>query len=454
MALVAMMAVAVQTVLVVACAPEATTAPTMGAEGATPAGGATMEGATTEATSADGGETVQVLGIWGGGELSSFRDMVKPWEDDTGNRVEFTGTRDITADLTVRTEGNNPPDVAIPAEVGLFKEYATSGQLTPLSACDGLDQMIQDAYPPSFVDLGTVDGTLYGFFMKADTKATIWYNPTFFTENSYEALTAQSSWDDLVALSDQIKADGTPPWSMGLESGGASGWPASDWIQQVLLNQAGAEVYDGVVDGSVKYTDPAVKSAWEAFGDVALTDGYTSQGSVEGILATNFQDAAFPPFMSPPEAAMTYLGGFAQGFITDQFPDAVAGTDYDFMPFPGGAVTGGANIAYAFDASPATCSFLTYLASADAQKIWVDQGGFTSVNSNVDTSAYPDAVSQRLAEQLLTAETFRFDLDDAIGGAFQQAIFEGTTQYLQSPDQLDTILENIESSRSADMAQP
>jgi len=391
--------------------------------------------------------SVDVLGIWGDEEAVSFEAMVAPWETDTGGTMDFTGTRDITTLLTTRVEGGNPPDVAIPAEVGRFLEFAQEGKLTPLSACDGLEEAVKANYPQGFIDLGTVDGTLYAFFMKADTKGTIWYNPKFFADNGYEPLTADSSWDDLIALSDQILADGTPPWSIGVESAEASGWPGTDWIQQILLNEAGGDVYDGIIDGSIPFTDSRMKDAWEKFGEVALTDGYTVQGGAVGINATNFVDSSYPPFETPPTAAMVYLGGFASGFIADQFPDAVAGEDFDFFPFPGGAVTGGANIVYAFNADDTTCSFLNHLASAEAQRIWVDRGGFTSVNSQVSLDSYPDPVARAQAEQLATAEVFRFDLDDAIGGALQLAEFAGVTEYLTSPEDLDSILSGIEAAR-------
>jgi alpha-glucoside transport system substrate-binding protein len=394
-----------------------------------------------------GGEIgdVEVIGIWGGDpELPSFEAMVAPWESETGGSVNFTGTRDITSILTTRVSGGDPPDVAIPAEIGLFKQFASEGELTPLSDCPGLEEKVREEYPQSFIDLGTVDGTLYGFFMKADTKATVFYNPSFFTENGYEPLPDGSTFDDLLTLSDEIANGGVvPPWSMGQEAGAGSGFPGSDFIQQIILNEAGEETYDGLVDGTVTWSDPAVKDAWEKFGQIATTDGYTVQGSAEVINATNFQDAVFPPFQDPPTAAMVYLGAFAGGFITEQFPAAVAGEDFDFFTFPGGMVTGGANIAYAFNNDETTCSFLNDLASAETQQIWVELGGFTSLNSNVDLSSYPDDIARKAAEQLLDAEVFRFDLDDAIGGATQTAIFTGITSYLQDPSSLDSILQQI-----------
>lgn len=408
-------------------------------------GGTTTPGAEETAGGGDGGDqgTVSVLGIWGDEELASFEAMVAGW----GGQMDFTGTRDITAILTTRVEGGNAPDVAIPAEIGLFQQFAAEGLLTPLAECEGLEETIRDNYPQAFIDLGTVDGTLYGFFMKADTKATVFYNPTFFSDNSLEPLTDASTFDDLIALSDEILGTGTPPWSMGQEAGAGSGFPGSDTIQQIFINEAGAEAYDQIVAGDVPYTDPAMRDAWDKFGQIALTDGYTVQGGGAGINATPFMDSAYPPFQSPPAAGMVHLGGFAAGFITDQFPDAQPGTDFDFFPWPGGAVTGGANIAYAFNSDPATCSFLNYIASAEAQQVWVERGGFTSVNNQVSLDGYPDDVARAQAQQLLEAETFRFDMDDAIGGAGQQAIFAGIIQYLSDPGSLDSILASVEAAR-------
>ncbi len=393
-------------------------------------------------TSATGG-TVNVLGIWGGEELDSFNAMVKPYN----GKVAFTGSRDITSLLTTRVEGGNPPDVALPAEIGLFQKFAKEGKLTPLSKCPGLEDAIKKNYPQAFLDLATVNGTLYGFFMKADSKATIWYNPKYFSDNNLKPLTESSTAADLFALADQIKAKGLPPFSIGMEAGSGSGFPGSDVIQQFVLNDGGVKPYDGMIDGSVPLTDPAMKDAWQNFGKMVLTAGYTSQGGAIGVNATNFQDSSYAPFQSPPQAGMVPLGGFTSGFIKTQFPSAKAGQTYDFMPWPGGAVTGGANIAYAFNANPATCAFMSYLAGADAQTIWVKRGGFTSVNKAVDASAYPDDVSKKAAQQLTGAKTFRFDLDDTLGGAIQQAEFKGITQYLANPNMLDQILAGLQAAR-------
>jgi len=113
-------------------------------------------------------------------------------------------------------------------------------------------------------------------------------------------------------------------------------------------------------------------------------------------------------------------------------------------------VTGGANIVYAFNSDETTCSFLNWLASAEAQQIWVDRGGFTSLNTQVGLDSYPDPVARAQAEQLTQAELFRFDLDDAIGQPLQGVFFAGVTEYLADPGSLDAILAEIEAARETE----
>jgi len=391
--------------------------------------------------------------------------MVAPWEQETGGQMEFTGTRDLTAVLTTRLQAGNPPDIAILPNPGLMRQFVQAGYLIPLG--DLMDMnLITQQYPESWVELGTVDGELYAVFMKATNKSTVWYNPRVFSENNWEIPT---TWDEMVALSDEIvAAGGTPanPWSMGMEAAQASGFPGTDWIAQIFLSKYGGEAYDQWVAHEIPWTDPRIKDAWEMFGAIATTEGYVAGGTT-AILSTNFQDASYLPFQDPPRAAMYYEGDFVQGFIASQFPNLVAGEDYDFFAFPevsedggaasptgtpgaspmpgvGGAVTGGADLVVAFNDTPAVRSFVEYLASADAQTIWVERGGFTSLNQEVSLDAYPNDLAQKSAQQLIEAEDFRFGAGDIMPGAMQTAWWAAVLQYLQSPDQLDSILEGLE----------
>ena len=389
--------------------------------------------------------TINVLGIWDGDELESFQSMVAPWEEQTGGAMAFSGIRDLIAVLTARVAAGNPPDVAILPNPGQMVELAKEGKLVALDSFLDMD-MSNQQYAQVWIDLGTVDGNLYGIFMKADSKSTIWYSPKNFAANGWEV---PNTWDEMIALSDRIVSEGMNPWSVAVESAEASGWPATDWIGEILLHESGGDVYDQWVNHKIPWTDSRIKSAWDKFGQVVLTNDYVLGGATTA-LATHFIDGSYLPFEDPPRAAMYYLGAFTQGFISEQFPQMVVGKDYAFFPFPtidpqyAGAVTGGANVVVLFNDNPTTRSFVEYLASAEAQQIWVERGGFTSVNNQVSLDAYPNPLARLAAEQLIGATVFRFDADDNMPSAVQKAFWEGILAYLQNPSQLESILADIE----------
>lgn len=386
--------------------------------------------------------TVSVIGVWGGGEIDAFTEVVSGWEEETGGTMEFEGTRDLSAILRARVAGGNPPDLAILPNPALMEELAQQDALQPLD--DVID--IEGSYSDTWRELGSVDDTLYGMFVKASTKSTVWYNPQVFEEAGYETPT---TWDDLVALTDEIKAAGGPaPWSIGMESGGASGWPGTDWIQEILLTESGPDVYDQWVEHEIPWTDPQVKSAWERFGEMALGEGNVT-GGASSIVSTNFQDASYLPFEDPPRAHMYFLGSFVQGFLSEQFPDLEAGTNYDFFKFveinEPGTATGGGDIIVMLNDTPGARSLMEYLADGGNWESWAEAGGFATPNEDLDVGTYPDDLARKAAEQLTETETFRFDADDLMPAEVQNAYFAGVLEYLQNPGNLDSILANIES---------
>jgi len=431
--------------------PTTTTAPatTTTAPATTTTAPATTTTAPPTTTSGAPLGNVEVLGVWGGEELASFQAMVAPWQQQTGGTMSFTGTRDLNAVLTTRIQAGNPPDIAILPNPGLMNELIANNQLIALDGILDINTIRED-YPESWVNLGTVDGNLYTIFVKASDKGTVWYNPNVFQNNNW---TIPETWDEMIALSDQIVTqNGTPPapWSIAIESGQATGWPATDWMAQIMLLKYGGEVYDQFVMHEIPWTDQRVKDVWEMFGRVALTNGYVP-GGVQAILATNFQNGTYLLYQDPPRAAMNYLGDFAAGFISAQFPNLVPGEGYDFFPFPSidqqfsGGVTGGADLIVVFKDTPTVRSFVQYLSGADAQTIWVQRGGFTSVNNKVSLDAYPNPITRATAEQLLNATLFRYGAGDSMPSAVQTAWWSGVVSYLQNPNSLDSVLANIES---------
>jgi len=390
--------------------------------------------------------TVTVIHQWvSGGEPESFRNAVSVWEELNNGKVEDFGTRDIHEILNLRVESNNPPDLAILASPGMMQTFARQGDLVALDSFLDMNK-IRDEYAQAWIDIGTVDGKLYTIPSKASNKSTVWYNPKVFLSNGLET---PATWNEMITVSDEMVAKGISPWSMGVESGGSSGWPGTDWIGQILLSESGPEVYDQWVNHEIPWTDSHIKSAWEKFGQIALTPGYVSGGE-DFILSTNFASASYLPFESPSQAAMYFLGSFVQAFVESQFPDMTIEEDYSFFPFPSidpqyeGAVTGGADMLVMFNDTEAARSLVDYLLSAEAQEMGVRQGGFISTNKRVNMDSYPDVMAAKVAEQLTSANIARFDADDIWGGDLQAAFFEAVLDYLANPSGLDHILENLE----------
>lgn len=383
------------------------------------------------------GGSVSVVGSWSGAEQDSFLAMVAPWEERTGVTVEYTGSRDLQTQLTTGIASGNLPDVAGIPGPGLMKEWYDQGALQPLDFID------VDAYsgatPEGFAELGQAeDGTLIGVFTKAAVKGLIYYNPANWTAEP------PATWDELQQTAQGAVSGETKPWCVGLESGAASGWPGTDWLEDIVLRQSGPEVYDAWVAGEQKWTSPEIRQAWETFGEV-LDNSY---GGSEYVVNTNFGRAANPMFESPPGCLLHHQASF----ITDFFANEAGATpeDYDFFPFPAinqefsGSVTGGGDLIGMFNDTEQARSLIEYLITPEAQQIWVERGGFISGNKEVPLDAYPDEASRKSAEILQNAETFRFDASDQFPGAMNDAFFQAIVRFASNQGELDAILEELD----------
>ncbi len=391
------------------------------------------------------GQTVSVIAVWAGSELDSFRAMVAPWEELTGATVEYEGTRDLNAVLQTRVQGGNPPDIAGLPGPGQLAEFAQDGVLVDLSTFMDMDELAQQ-YDRSWLDLASHEGGLYGIFMKATVKSLVWYRPDVFEEAGYEI---PETWDDLIALSDQIVADGGTPWCVGLESGAASGWPGTDWIEDIMLRTAGPELYDQWRLHEIPWTDESVRNAWEMFGAIVTNDEYVLGGPT-AALATNFGEAPSPMFDDPPGCYLHKQASFITDFIQQQFPDLEPGVDYTFFPFPedepqyGTPALSAGDLLGMFNDTPAARSLMVWLASAEAQQIWAERGGFLAANVEVSPSVYPDEITRQMAEILIGAEVVRFDASDLMPAAVNDAFWGGILDYVQDPGSLDSVLQSIE----------
>jgi len=390
-------------------------------------------------------QSVTVMGVWTGAEAEAFQKMVAPFEKETGIKVEFTGTRDLPAILTTRVEAGNPPDVSAMPNPGQMVTFAEEGKLIDLSTFMDMDAL-QDEYSDAWMDLGSYNGKLHAIFISADLKSMVWYNPKAFAAAGYEV---PGTWDELMALSDQMVADGNTPWAIGVESGAASGWPGTDWIEDIMLRIAPPETYDAWVNHEIAWTNEKVMEAFEIFGEIARSGEYV-YGGPNAVLTINFGDSPDALFTDPPNAYMHRQATFIKSFILEHFPDLVPGEDFDFFPFPsiqeeyGTPALGAADMLAMFNDTAEARAFMEYVASAPAQEIWVGELGKLAPNQKVDPMVYPDDITRKAAEFLGEASVFRFDGSDLMPAAIGSGAFwTGILDYI-SGESLSNVLMQIE----------
>lgn len=389
-----------------------------------------------EARPAIGG-AVRVVGSWEGPEQDSFQAMVAPFEQQTGIRVEYTSTRDLEGVLSQGIAAGDPPDVAGLPGPGYMRRLARSGDLKDLSGVIDVSTYKAETIP-AFVDLGTIDGRLVGVFIKSTVKGLLWYDPSAWT------LGAPHSWDDLMQAVRSASTQTTKPWCVGLESGAASGWPGTDWIEDFLLRQSGPDAYDRWVAGTLPWTSAEVTQAFHSFGQV-VANGAVYGGS-STALTTYFAVAGRPLFTDPPGCLFLHQGSFMAPFLSDD--PARPSPTFDFLPFPdvnqryAGSLVGAGDLFGMIRDTPQARELMRYLVTAEAQSIWVRRGGALSGNRLVLT--YPDSISAREAVLLESAAHFRFDASDAMPEEMNKAFWQAVLDYTRDPDRLDDILRHLD----------
>ena len=389
------------------------------------------------------GSKVSMFGVWVDQDQRSFDTAMADFEEQTGIDVEFEGSSDFETLIQVRVEGGDPPDIAVFPQPGLMANLSRRGFIIDHAEFLDTDQLAED-YIPSWIDLATVDGQLSGVWYRASTKSLVWYPAAPFEANGY---TVPETWEELQALQDEMVANGHTPWCIGIESSGATGWVATDWVEEIVLRTAGPDVYDQWVSHEIPFSDPRIKEAVETMGEIWLNPDYVLGGAV-GILTTPVGDSPLPMFDEPEPNCFMHRQA---GWVTAFFPDGVdAATDSAFFYFPqidpaqGKPVLGAGDVASAFTDRPEVLAVMQYLATAESAKGWIELGGFISPHNGVPLDWYPNVLDRQQAEIMQEATVFRFDASDQMPGAVGSGSFwTGMTDYVGGTD-LDTVLADID----------
>jgi len=390
---------------------------------------------------------VKVMHGWPAQQGEVFEKIAKTFmgkHPDVEVIIEIVG-RDRPAYLATRLAAGNPPDLTPHPWLGLQAEWAAANQIVCLEGLIDPAELL-DALKP----LGYVNGKLFGLFVFPSIKSLVWYNKRQFEHKGYNP---PRTWDEMLAISNKIVADGGTPWAIGLESGAASGWPGTDWIEDIMLRSAGPQIYDRWVKHEIPWTHSAVKRAFEYFGQIVLNPNYVLGGTT-GALTINFGDSPSALFTNPPRAFMHRQATFIQGFIRDQNPDLVAGTDYDIFPFPPidpsaaeqVPILVGGDVINCFSQRPEVIEFAKFLISKEAQEIWAKELGELSSNRKTDPRLFTNPVTRKAWQILANATISRYDASDMMPGAIGTGSFWSGVLDFVSGIPLDRVLHTIEDS--------
>ena len=389
------------------------------------------------------GGTLSMLGVLGGTELDAFLSILAPFEAATGIDVQYESTRDLPAVLQTRVDGGNPPDVVSTPGIGQMAAFAEAGQLLDLNEVLDARTVTKD-FGADLLEVVSHQGQLFGIYDAVNVGGLIWYNP-----HTYTGPNAPATWQELETWAQNTAARGTTPWCMGLESGAASGWPGANFITELLLRQSGPDIYASWWQGDLPWTSPEVKRAFETFGKIA-TDPAMVTGGPTAVLATSFMNGGDALFSNPPTCFLHLQANFMGGILTGNFPELEPIKDVDFFAFPdvnpayAGIRQTSGEIVSVFNDTPQARALVSYLATPAAQALVAATGIWLTANQRVPLDAYPTPFTRRAAEVLTSGKAIYYYGNALMPQAMSDAFWRGVLDYVQSPEDLDAILTDLD----------
>lgn len=386
---------------------------------------------------------------------ASIRDaeadlLEQSWEqfsECTGIELDYEGSGEFEAQLQVRVDGGNAPDISFIPQPGLLARFAQAGKLKPVSA--ETKAMAEQNYPADWLKYSTVGGQFYAAPLGSNVKSFVWYSPKTFKEKGW---TVPTTWDEMIALSDKIAGSGTKPWCAGIESGDATGWPATDWIEDLMLRTQTPEVYDQWTTHGIPFNDPRVAEALNRAGTILKNEKYVNggYGGVKSIATTSFQEGGAPIITGKcalHRQASFYANQWPQGTKVAEDGDVFAFYFPAIDPAKGKPVLGAGEFTVAFADRPEVQAVQTYLASGEYANGRAKLGNWVSANNKLDVANVANPID-KLSVQILQdkGSVFRFDGSDLMPAAVGTGTFwKGMIDWINGKDTA-TVLSSIESS--------
>ena len=391
------------------------------------------------------GTTVVVDGPFTDVDEVLFNESMQAFEEATGIEVNYIGNKEFEGSISIRVEAGDAPDIADFPQPGLLAGFVRQGYIVDPTTFISED-WLSGQYNDSWLQMSTMGGQSAGVWHRFNGKSLVWYPKDDFDAAGYGIPT---NWDELVALMDTMVADGDTPWCIGIESGAATGWPATDWMEEFMLRTTSLENYDAWTRGELPFSSSEVRYAAKMVAQIWFNDDYV-YGGRDGIVSTFFGDSPAPMFEEPPQCWMHKQGNFITGF----FPEgAQAGVDYDFFYLPGIDPAFGrpflvaGDIMAMFNDRPEVRALMEYFTTPQSAEGWLQNGGALAAHRTATPEMYGQDMERGIAELVQQATSFRFDGSDLMPGEVGAGSFwKGMTDWVSGAADLDTVLAEIDES--------
>jgi alpha-glucoside transport system substrate-binding protein len=391
------------------------------------------------------GTTVTLDGAMEGNDTDGVKlaKSLELFEELTGIDVNYIGNKEFEATISVRVDAGDAPDVVDFPQPGKAAQFVDSGNVVDVTTFISEDWLSQQ-YNQSWRDMATVSGVEAGVFHRFNGKSLVWYPKDDWEAAGYEI---PETWDELMALNQQIADDGDTAWCIGIESGAATGWAATDWTEEMMLRTTSLENYDAWVAGDLAFDSPEVKKAIETWSELWFNDDFV-YGGRSSIVSTYFGDSPAPMFEEPPKCWMHKQGNFITGF----FPEgSEAGVDYGFFYFPpvdeayGKPFLVAGDVMVMFNDRPEVRALMEYFTVPESASGFLEGGGALAAHQTATPDMYGVDLEAGIAELVAEATSFRFDGSDLMPGEVGAGSFwEQISSYVAGSIDLDTALQEID----------
>ena len=351
--------------------------------------------------------------------------------------------------IMTKIQANDTPDIALIPQPGVVADMVKRGAAKPLDDVVDVNALESDMVPGT-LDAGTVDGKLYGVLVSMNVKSLVFYPKKAWDKAGYQP---PDSVDALKTLSDQIKKDGTPPWCLGIGADAATGWPATDWLEDLIMQLHGPDVYNDWVTNDVKFSSPEVEEAATTFEDMVLAEGNVAGGR-KSVASTAFGDADNPMWDPKPGCMLLKQGNF---IVSKDFmpSEVVADVDanigvFGFPPGEAGGenpTLGGGDMATLLSDSDSAKEVMKILAGKEIGKDAAPSSSYLSPHTGFDMTLYPSDLTRSIADVAYQTDEFLYDGSDSMPGAVGAGTFwKDMTAWITEDEDLETALKNIDDS--------